>query len=125
MCLRAGIIGIQFAHDIAHSVAASARNVTLGVPVYVPSLQVCSRNTMSRHMVVCAFVTVTSWSLCCAVLQIGTFGSILRFASFPKNRNDMFDVSMAGPLVGTLLSFVAYAVGTNQAPSLPLPHVAL
>lgn len=48
-------------------------------------------------------------------LQIGTFGSILRFASFPKNRNDMFDVSMAGPLVGTLLSFVAYAVGTNHA----------
>lgn len=45
MCLRAGIIGIQFAHDIAHSVAASARNVTLGVPVYVPSLQVRSRHT--------------------------------------------------------------------------------
>lgn len=35
-----GLVGIQIAHDIAHSVAASARNVTLGVPIYVPSLQV-------------------------------------------------------------------------------------
>ncbi len=76
-----GILGIQLAHDLAHTVAAKAKDIKLGMPVYIPSL------------------------------QVGTFGSVLRFASFPKSRKDMFDVAMAGPLTGIALSFAAFALG--------------
>ena len=84
-----GILGIQLAHDLAHTLAAKAKDVKLGVPVYIPSL------------------------------QVGTFGSVLRFVSFPKSRKDMFDVAIAGPLTGLALSLTAFAAGmamTNGAP---------
>lgn len=84
-----GILGIQLAHDLAHNLAAKAKDVKLGVPVYIPSL------------------------------QVGTFGSVLRFVSFPKSRKDMFDVAIAGPLTGLALSLAAFAAGmamTNGAP---------
>lgn len=84
-----GILGIQLAHDLAHNLVAKAKDVKLGVPVYIPSL------------------------------QVGTFGSVLRFVSFPKSRKDMFDVAIAGPLTGLALSLAAFAAGmamTNGAP---------
>jgi len=87
--VAAGILGIQLAHDLAHTLAAKAKDVKLGVPIYIPSL------------------------------QVGTFGSVLRFVSFPKSRKDMFDVAMAGPLTGLALSLAAFAAGmamTNGAP---------
>lgn len=79
--VAAGILGIQLAHDLAHNLMARAKDVKLGVPIYIPSL------------------------------QVGTFGSVLRFVSFPKRRKDMFDVALAGPLTGLALSFAAFAAG--------------
>lgn len=35
-----GVLGIQLAHDLAHFAAAKAKDVKLGVPIYIPSLQV-------------------------------------------------------------------------------------
>lgn len=53
-------------------------------------------------------------------LQVGTFGAITPFLEFPKDRNQLFDVSAAGPLVGALCSVAALAVGlvlTGDAPT--------
>ena len=47
-------------------------------------------------------------------MQVGSFGSVLRFASFPKSRKDMFDVATAGPLLGWALSLGAFALGTTS-----------
>lgn len=85
-----GILGIQIAHDVAHTVVAKSKGIKLGVPIYIPSL------------------------------QIGTFGSVLRFVSFPKSRKDMFDVATAGPLVGFALSFAAFAIGKLVFPFLSM-----
>ena len=91
-------MGIQLAHDLAHFVTAKSKDIKLGVPIYIPSL------------------------------QIGTFGSVLRFASFPKSRKDMFDVALAGPLVGLGLSFLLFALGEfimSSPSSSALPHVPI
>lgn len=33
-------------------------------------------------------------------LQIGSYGTITPLKDFPKNRSDFFDVAVAGPLAG-------------------------
>lgn len=50
---------------------AYARNIKLGRPIFIPSL------------------------------QIGTYGTVTPLNSFPKTRSDFFDVMAAGPAVGT------------------------
>jgi hypothetical protein len=39
---------------------------------------------------------------------------VQRFASYPKNKKDMFDIALAGPLVGTLLSIGLFAAGAEE-----------
>jgi hypothetical protein len=46
------------------------KNIKLGLPLTVPSL------------------------------QIGSYGTVTPLKDFPKNRSDFFDVAVAGPLVG-------------------------
>ena len=58
------------------------------------------------HLIASAFYgTRLSWPLMVPFLQLGSFGGITRFLSFPKNRRELFDVSIAGttPLVLTSL----------------------
>mmetsp|Transcript_6121 Transcript_6121/g.11047 ORF Transcript_6121/g.11047 Transcript_6121/m.11047 type:complete len:585 (-) Transcript_6121:77-1831(-) len=78
--------GITAIHDIAHRVVASMKNVKLGAPLFIPSL------------------------------QLGTYGAITPFRSFPKNRNDLFDIAFVGPLVGFLVSTVALLAGLYMTP---------
>ena len=40
--LWTGVLGIQLAHDMAHFATAKAKGLKLGVPIYIPSLQVCT-----------------------------------------------------------------------------------
>jgi hypothetical protein len=81
--------------------AAKINGVELSIPVYVPSL------------------------------QLGLFGSVTRFLSFPKDRKAYFDVAIAGPLFGYFASLACITAGiilTQQAspaeiaqyPSLPV-----
>ncbi len=95
-----GVLFLQLVHDIAHIVVARSRDVTLGFPsIVIPSL------------------------------QIGVYGSVTRFLSFVKDRKDLFDVSIAGPLAGFLSSFGCTIAGllltttsspTSSFPTLPL-----
>lgn len=76
-----GAILLALLHDAGHRVAALWRNVKLGLPYFIPSL------------------------------QIGTYGTITPLESYPKLRKDLFDVAVAGPLVGTVCSVAALVAG--------------
>ena len=58
------------------------------------------------HQVELAFPSVLIPSL-----QIGLFGSVTRFLSFPKTRQQLFDVSIAGPVAGYLGSLACLLGG--------------
>ena len=73
--LWGGLIALQWLPELGHLIAAAFYGTRLSWPVMVPSL------------------------------QLGSFGGITKFLSFPKNRRELFDVSVAGtnPLVVTSL----------------------
>jgi len=76
-----GILGLSALHELSHFVAGAARGVKLGIPFALPSL------------------------------QTGTYGSITKFLSFPKDRKTQFDVAAAGPLMGLVASVGLLAAG--------------
>ncbi|CDF32416.1 unnamed protein product [Chondrus crispus] len=76
-----GAIILAFMHEAGHRVAASMRDVKIGLPYFIPSL------------------------------QIGTYGTITPLESYPNLRKDLFDVAVAGPLVGSVASISALIAG--------------
>eukprot|EP00596_Hydrurales_sp_CCMP1899_P005210 CAMPEP_0119051770 /NCGR_PEP_ID=MMETSP1177-20130426/73275_1 /TAXON_ID=2985 /ORGANISM="Ochromonas sp, Strain CCMP1899" /LENGTH=724 /DNA_ID=CAMNT_0007031091 /DNA_START=367 /DNA_END=2541 /DNA_ORIENTATION=- len=76
-----GLLGLQLTHDAAHYIAAKKHDTKLSLPFFLPSL------------------------------QIGLFGSITNFLSFPKTRKAMFDISIAGPATGFLFSLIMTLYG--------------
>ncbi|MBD2495981.1 site-2 protease family protein [Nostoc sp. FACHB-280] len=76
-----GIFIILIAHEIGHWVLARRYQVRLGWPFFLPAV------------------------------QIGSFGSITRFESLLPNRTALFDISLAGPAAGGIVSLVMLIVG--------------
>ena len=74
LMLAGSIIGLQLIHELGHGIAAYANKMKISWPYFIPSL------------------------------QIGHFGAITNFLSFPKNRNQIFDVAISGPVFGFLAS---------------------
>jgi membrane-associated protease RseP (regulator of RpoE activity) len=81
--VTAGLLGLQFTHDLGHWISAAANKVELDLPFLLPSL------------------------------QLGIFGSITRFSKYPRTRKELFDVSIAGPLLGLLASLAVFLVGLD------------
>ncbi len=79
--ISVGTAAIISAHDIAHRAMGELRNVKLGLPFCIPSL------------------------------QVGSFGTITPLESYPRMRKDLFDVAIAGPIVGMGLSIGALISG--------------
>ncbi len=79
--LSLGIWTILIAHELGHQVLARLRQVKLGLPFFLPTG------------------------------QIGSFGAITRFESLLPDRSVLFDVSIAGPATGGLISLVLLIVG--------------
>ena len=78
-----GVLAIAAAHDIGHRLMAKIRGIKLGLPYFVPSL------------------------------QVGTFGTITPLESYPPRRKDLFDVAAAGPIVGMACSIGALVAGLS------------
>lgn len=76
-----GVLAILVVHEIGHRVIAQRRNVKLSWPFFIPT-----------------------W-------EIGSFGAITRIESILPNRSVLFDVALAGPAAGGLLSFAMLIVG--------------
>jgi membrane-associated protease RseP (regulator of RpoE activity) len=87
--IAVGLGGLQLLHEVAHLVAALRSNVKIGFPVAVPSL------------------------------QLGLYGCVTRFFSFPPSRSALFDVAAAGPVVAGVASLAVYVVGLILSFDLP------
>jgi membrane-associated protease RseP (regulator of RpoE activity) len=79
--LALGIWTILIAHEMGHQVLANMRKVKIGLPFFLPTG------------------------------QIGSFGAITRFESLVPDRNVLFDVAIAGPLAGGLVSLLMLLAG--------------
>ncbi|HIK13917.1 MAG TPA: site-2 protease family protein [Leptolyngbyaceae cyanobacterium M33_DOE_097] len=79
--LALGIVSILAVHEIGHWVLAKRYNMRLSLPFFIPT-----------------------W-------QLGSFGSLTRIESLIPNRTALFDVAIAGPAAGGLLSFGMLIIG--------------
>ncbi|MBS0014929.1 MAG: site-2 protease family protein [Arthrospira sp. SH-MAG29] len=76
-----GIGSVLAAHEIAHQVIANRHQVKFSLPFFIPTV------------------------------QIGTFGAFNRFESVLPSRKVLFDVALAGPAAGGLLSLLMLLAG--------------
>jgi hypothetical protein len=91
-------VGLQLVGEAGHQAVAAANKVKMSVPTFVPSL-------------------IT-----------GVTSTVTTFKTPPPNKTAMFDIALAGPLLGILASIAAVAIGsamtlTSDAsllPALPL-----
>jgi len=74
-------MGVQVIHDVAHRVVAGSRNIDVTIPTLVPSI------------------------------LSGITNSITSLRSSPKNKQDLLDFAVAGPLAGMIGSIALLAVG--------------
>jgi len=79
--ISVGILIVLVAHELGHWWQAKHYNVRIGLPFFIPS-----------------------W-------QIGSFGAITRFESLLANRTALFDISLAGPAVGGIVSLLLVMCG--------------
>jgi membrane-associated protease RseP (regulator of RpoE activity) len=79
--LAVGIVAILVAHELGHWFVAQRYNVRLSLPFFIPT-----------------------W-------QIGSFGALTRFESLLPNRTTLFDIAIAGPAAGGLLSLGTLITG--------------
>ncbi|WP_310421583.1 site-2 protease family protein [Chamaesiphon sp. VAR_48_metabat_135_sub] len=79
--LSLGIWTILISHELGHQILARMRQVKIGLPFFLPTG------------------------------QIGAFGAITRFESLIPNRSVLFDVALAGPACGGLVSLLMLVVG--------------
>ncbi len=76
-----GLMSVLVAHEVGHWAMARRYDVKMSLPFFFPTF------------------------------QIGSFGALTRFLSILKNRTVLFDIALAGPSAGGVLSFVMLIVG--------------
>jgi membrane-associated protease RseP (regulator of RpoE activity) len=79
--LSLGIWGVLITHEMGHRLIAQRHGVRLSIPFFLPT-----------------------W-------QIGSFGAITRFESLLPNRRVLFDVALAGPAFGGIVSLGMLVAG--------------
>ncbi|MBW4639721.1 MAG: site-2 protease family protein [Gloeocapsa sp. UFS-A4-WI-NPMV-4B04] len=79
--IAVGILAVLTIHEIGHRLFARRYQVKLSPPFFLPTL------------------------------QIGAFGAITRFESLLQNRKILFDISIAGPAAGGIVSLLMLLVG--------------
>ncbi|MDJ0509860.1 MAG: site-2 protease family protein [Crocosphaera sp.] len=75
--------GVFIAHEIGHRIIAKRYDVKMSVPFFLPT-----------------------W-------QIASFGAITRFESLLPTRNALFDIAIAGPAFGGIISFILLIIGLS------------
>ncbi|MFB2836980.1 site-2 protease family protein [Floridanema evergladense] len=79
--IAGGILAILLVHEIGHRVMAKRYKIRLSLPYFIPA-----------------------W-------QLGSFGAITRFESLLPNRKVMFDIAIAGPAAGGIVSLLMLIIG--------------
>lgn len=79
--IAAGILAVLLTHEIGHWVIAKRHHIRLSFPYFIPA-----------------------W-------QLGCFGAITRFETILPNRKVMFDIALAGPAAGGIISLLMLIIG--------------
>ncbi|MBR8835741.1 MAG: site-2 protease family protein [Stigonema ocellatum SAG 48.90 = DSM 106950] len=93
--MSVGIYAVLVAHEIGHWLVARRHQVRLSLPFFLPAV------------------------------QIGSFGAITRFESVLPNRKVLFDISLAGPAAGGIVSMLMLVTGlllSHQGSFFQLPN---
>ncbi|MBE9101518.1 site-2 protease family protein [Vacuolonema iberomarrocanum] len=91
LAIASGLVLILATHEIAHRWMAQRYHVRLSPPFFLPA-----------------------W-------QLGSLGAFFRFESLLKNRSILFDIALAGPAAGGIISFVFLIVGLSLSHQGGLP----
>lgn len=91
LAIAGGLVSILAVHEIAHRWMAHRHRVRLSPPFFLPA-----------------------W-------QLGSLGALMRFESLLKNRSVLFDIALAGPAAGGILSFIFLLVGLSLSHQGGLP----
>jgi membrane-associated protease RseP (regulator of RpoE activity) len=95
----ATLLGILVVHEFGHYFTARRYGATVSLPFFIPAPPF--------------------------LFMAGTLGAIIRLRSPARNRNEMFDVAVAGPLAGLAVALPAAYLGLAWSRLLPAtPHVA-
>ncbi|ARV57232.1 site-2 protease family protein [Nostocales cyanobacterium HT-58-2] len=79
--IAGGVLAVLVAHEIGHWLLARRHQVRLSLPYFLPAV------------------------------QIGSFGAITRFESLLPNRKVLFDIALAGPAAGGIVSLLMLVAG--------------
>lgn len=79
--ISAGTLAVLVAHEIGHWLLARRHKVRISLPYFLPAV------------------------------QIGSFGAITRFESLLPNRKALFDIALAGPAAGGIVSIFMLVAG--------------
>ncbi|BAZ32628.1 peptidase M50 [Cylindrospermum sp. NIES-4074] len=93
--IASGIFAILATHELGHWLLAQRHQVRLSWPFFLPAV------------------------------QIGSFGAITRFESILPNRKALFDIALAGPAAGGIVSLLMLVVGlllSNSGSLFQLPN---
>jgi len=95
----ATLLGILVVHEFGHYFTARKYGAAVSLPFFIPAPPF--------------------------LFMAGTLGAIIRLRSPARNRNEMFDVAVAGPLAGLAIALPAACLGLAWSRVLPaVPHVA-
>lgn len=93
--IAAGVLVVLVAHEIGHWLLARRHQIRLSLPYFLPAV------------------------------QIGSFGAITRFESLLPNRKVLFDIAIAGPAAGGIVSLLMLVAGlllSHQGSLFQLPN---
>lgn len=95
----ATLLGILVVHEFGHYFTARKYGAAVSLPFFIPAPPF--------------------------LFMAGTLGAIIRLRSPARDRNEMFDVAVAGPLAGLAVALPAACLGLAWSQLLPaVPHVA-
>jgi len=88
------IMAVLGAHEMGHKLTANRRNVEASPPYFIPGPPPIG-----------------------SVSGIGTFGAVIVQKSLPRNRDELFDIGLSGPLVGFVVIVIVAFVGLALSPA--------
>jgi membrane-associated protease RseP (regulator of RpoE activity) len=88
------VIGVLGLHELGHMIACRLHNTKASLPLFIPGIP--------------------------GITAIGTFGAVIRQES-PRNRNQLFDIGFAGPLLGFIAAIIVSYFGYSW--SLPVTQL--
>jgi membrane-associated protease RseP (regulator of RpoE activity) len=95
----ATLLGILVVHEFGHYFTARRHGASVSLPFFIPAPPF--------------------------LFMAGTLGAIIRLRSAARDRNEMFDIAVAGPLAGLAVAVPAAWVGLAWSTVVPaVPHVA-